>query len=207
MCQPTWIRKRSPFFRMDLDPPQYIQLDKFSASIISAPHHSPGWMLPCSEQPNNCVHGAVFRTLWTTWFLQQKLLVAALQQRPLRTTYLVILFHSFPRIALAGLPADSPTATVPSTALHKETAWKEDRVGQLQLLSYVYWIIPGSATVTLDIIVEPVQVNCKKCTHCVSKCTAVSKTLSMCFGKWVGRFSDNLLTWRFNMSLGSQLLF
>lgn len=40
---------------MDLDPPQCIQLDKFSASIISAPHYPPGQMLLCSEQPNNCM--------------------------------------------------------------------------------------------------------------------------------------------------------
>lgn len=82
--------------------------------------------------------------------------------RNLRMTYLMILFHGFPWIACAGPPVDSSTATISSTALHEEATWKEDHIGQLQLFSYIDRVIPGSATVTLGIIVEPIQVNWKQ---------------------------------------------
>lgn len=119
---------------------------------------------------------------------------AALQERHLNVTYLVILFHGFPRSALAGLAVDSAAATVPSAALHKEAPREEDHVGQLQLLSQVDGVVPGSAAVTLGIIVEHVQVHCKKHTLC-EQVHAVSKNTQHVFrGKGL------------NMSLGSQLL-
>jgi len=71
----------------------------------------------------------------------------------------MILFHGFPGAARAGFPVDGPTATVAPTTLHKEAPGKEDHVRQLQLLSQVDGVIPGSATVALDVIVEPVQVD------------------------------------------------
>lgn len=78
--------------------------------------------------------------------------------------YLVILLHCLPWAARAGLPVDSSATTVATTALHKEASWEEDCVGQLQLLPEIHRVIPGSATVTLDIIIEPVQVHCRQ-TH------------------------------------------
>lgn len=92
----------------------------------------------------------------------------------LKTAYLVVLFHSLPWIARTGLPVDSSAAAVSSAALYKQAARKEDHVGELQLFPQVDGVVPGSAAVTLDIIIEPVQVNCKKHTHWVTQCTTVA---------------------------------
>lgn len=77
----------------------------------------------------------------------------------LKLQYLMILLYCLPWAARAGLPVESSATTVATTALHKEASWEEDCVGQLQLLPEIHRVIPGSATVTLDIIIEPVQVH------------------------------------------------
>lgn len=117
----------------------------------------------------------------------------------------MIFFYSFPRSAGTGFPVDGSTATVTSTALHEEATGKEDHVGQLQLLSQVDGVIPRSAAIALDIIIEPVQVHCKKHTGVTAQDPEQSIPAGVLGTGWEDA-ARMILLQGWNLPLGQQLL-
>lgn len=57
------------------------------------------------------------------------------------------------------VPVVCPTATVASAAFHQQAPWEEDGVGGSQLLAQVYRVVARGTAVSLDVIIETVQIN------------------------------------------------
>lgn len=57
------------------------------------------------------------------------------------------------------LPAFAPAAAVSSAAFHQQTSGEEDGVGDPQLLAQVHRVVAGSAAVSLDVVIETIQIN------------------------------------------------
>lgn len=62
----------------------------------------------------------------------------------------------------AAVPSVRPAAAVAAAALDQQAAGEEDGVGGPQLLPQVDRVVAGGAAVSLDVVVEAVEVNCSQ---------------------------------------------
>lgn len=62
----------------------------------------------------------------------------------------------------AIVPAGRSTTTVATTAFDQQTSREEDGIGGPELLTQVYRVVARSAAVPLDVIIETVEINCRK---------------------------------------------